>query len=296
MSPRHRRRRWPRSTPPAAAPGAPRATPRRCSACSTQVDDEGWDGPTATDLLTYIRENVARPLTVNAGLRGAAASQAEASAWAAVWEQLALRGVRGAAEPWGVIWRTAQHAVANEVIAARYGKSPRRAWDVANGVGVRPAEQLVGLHVLDWHPAGAVPDTLAASLDVKTSFATAVTALQEVGWPSTDAARIVATVSGLPYPGEEHDEAMSSRGWRTMATELDLPPWQARRLCVALLGTVTWPGLLARMVHDGPGARHSPAMQAALRCTRHRRLRSPVLTAIRADDEYAPGYPQLKAG
>lgn len=59
------------------------------------IDDEGWDGPTAAGLLTFIRESVARPLAVNAGLRGAAASQAEASAWAAVWEHLALHDVRG---------------------------------------------------------------------------------------------------------------------------------------------------------------------------------------------------------
>ena len=142
-----------------------------------EIDEQGWDGPTATRLLTLIRESIARPLAIGAGLRGAAASQAEASAWAAVWEQLALRDVRQADEPWGVIWRTAQHAVANEVIAARYGTSPRRAWDIANGVGVHHAEQLVGLQVLDFHPCGTVEDDPAAELDMRASCTTAITAL-----------------------------------------------------------------------------------------------------------------------
>ena len=110
------------------------------------------------------------------------------------------------------------------------------------------------------------------------------------------AGRIVGLVMHLPYPGEEDRKGPDSRGWRRMAVALGLPPWQARRLCVVLLGTVTWPGLLARLIHDGPHARHTPAMQAALRSTRYRSMRSPVLTAIRADDEYAVSYPQLAAG
>ncbi|HEY3547395.1 MAG TPA: hypothetical protein VGK17_15080 [Propionicimonas sp.] len=260
-----------------------------------QIDNEGWEGPTATRLLTVIREDVARPLAVKAGLRGAEASQAEATAWAAVWEELALRDVRAAQEPWGVIWQVARHAIANEVIATRYGTNPRRAWDVANGVGTRHGRQLVGLDVLDWHARGAVDDDVATQLDFKIAFATAVIALRDAGWLPDEAARIVATVAGLPYPGESATGA-GVGGWRTMASLLGLPPWQARRLCVVLLGTPTWPGLLARMVHEGPGARCTPAMRAALRSTRHRRLRSPVLTALRADDEYAPACPQLAAG
>ena len=261
-----------------------------------EIDEQGWDGPAATRLLTLIRESIARPLAIGAGLRGAAASQAEASAWAAVWEQLALRDVRQADEPWGVIWRTAQHAVANEVIAARYGTSPRRAWDIANGVGVHHTEQLVGLQVLDFHPCGTVEDDPAAELDMRASCTTAITALREVGWSAADAVRIVGLVVQLPYPGEEDRNGPDSRGWRRMAVALGLPPWQARRLCVVLLGTVTWPGLLARVIHDGPRARHTPAMRAALRSTRYRSMRSPVLTATRADDQYAVSYPQRAAG
>jgi len=92
----------------------------------------------------------------------------------------------------------------------------------------------------------------------------------------------VVLVVQLPYPGDDDRSGTGARGWRTMARALELPPWQARRLCVALLGTATWPGLLPRMVCDGPRVRYAPAMRAALRSTRHRSLRSPVLTAIRA--------------
>jgi hypothetical protein len=38
------------------------------------IDTEGWDGPTGTRLLDYVRDTVVRPLVVDAGLRGAAPS------------------------------------------------------------------------------------------------------------------------------------------------------------------------------------------------------------------------------
>lgn len=33
------------------------------------IDDEGWDSPTAATLLTYIRCELIRPLTIDTGLR-----------------------------------------------------------------------------------------------------------------------------------------------------------------------------------------------------------------------------------
>jgi len=66
-----------------------------------KVADEGWDGPTGRRLLTFIRERLARPLAVGAGLRGLAASQAEAwrgrppgRCWPfRTWAALTSRGV-----------------------------------------------------------------------------------------------------------------------------------------------------------------------------------------------------------
>lgn len=73
-----------------------------------------------------------------------------------------------------------------------------------------------------------------------------------------------------------------------MAADLDLPPWQARRLCVTVLGTATWRGLLARLLTDGEAAVYEPGMRAALRSTRVRRHRSPVLAAQRAESAARP--------
>ena len=257
-----------------------------------QVADEGWDGPTGRRLLVFVREHLARPLAVGAGLRGLAASQAEASAWQAAWEVLAFQDLRDAGQPWGVVWRAAQRAVTGEVFAARYGADPWHALRLARG-GV---PQLVGLDVLvELGLDASREEPAAVAMPLQDAYGEAIAALHEVGWPAGLATRIVAAVADLPDPGT-NERGWSTAGWRTMASRLDLPPWQARRLCVALLGTVTWPGLLARMVHGGASARSTPAMQDVLRCTRVRRRRSPVLTATRADDVYPPSRPQLAAG
>ena len=257
-----------------------------------QVADEGWDGPTGRRLLTFVRERLARPLAVGAGLRGLAASQAEASAWQAAWEVLAFQDLHATERPWGVVWRAAQRAITGEALSARYGTDPWRSSRLARA-GV---PQLVGLDVaialgLD---AQGDDERQAVAMSLPDAYDEAIRALQEAGWPADQAARIVAAVADLPDPGTRRWSAAA--GWRTMAATLGLPPWQARRLCVALLGTTTWPGLLARMLREGAAAWRSPAMRQVLRCTRVRRLRSPVLTASRADDEYAVSYPQFAAG
>ncbi|HUX69983.1 MAG TPA: hypothetical protein VMV41_05695, partial [Cellulomonadaceae bacterium] len=45
----------------------------------TVVDSEGWERSTATMLVEYFRTEIVRPLAIDAGLRGRAASQAEAT-------------------------------------------------------------------------------------------------------------------------------------------------------------------------------------------------------------------------
>jgi hypothetical protein len=247
-----------------------------------RVDEEGWNGTTATLLLSYVREQIARPLALGAGLRGSAAAQAEASAWQAAWLVLTKPGLRTAESPWGVIWRAAQRAVLGEIVSAMYGRSERRAWELWAGTDGVPTKPLVGLDI--WIATGghAIGDEyLTDGASLHAAYRAAVTVLQQVGWPTGLSRRIVKTVAGLPDPGQ--DPRSQASGWRVMATDLGLPPWQARRLCVALLGTVDWPGLLARLLVDGPAAARTPAMQAALRSTRTRRHRSPVLAASRAE-------------
>ena len=276
---------------PGALPSAGRRDDAGLLTMLEQIADEGWDGPTGRRLLTFIRERLARPLAVGAGLRGLAAGQAEASAWQAAWEVLAFQNLDGAQSPWGVVWRAAQRAVTGEIVSARYGADAWRSLRLARA-GV---PQLVGLEVLIQLGLDADHDEPpAVAMSLPDAYAVALVALRDAGWPAPIAARVMAAVADLPEPGTRR--GWTSAGWRTMSELLGLPPWQARRLSVVLLGTSTWPGLLARLVHEGSPARHTPAMRAALRCTRVRRLRSPVLSARRADDAYATGYPQVAAG
>lgn len=85
-----------------------------------------------------MRERLARPLVIGAGLRGLAASQAEASAWQAAWEVLAFQNLGDADKPWRVVWKAAQRAVTGAVVSARYGTDPWRSWRLAHGGVHRP--------------------------------------------------------------------------------------------------------------------------------------------------------------
>lgn len=245
-----------------------------------RIDFEGWEGPSATELLTFVRVQIARPLAIDVGLRGLAASQAEASAWQAAWVAMTKPAIRRAESPWGVVWRAAKRAALGEVIAARYGKVERRAWELLRPAdGSAPVRLPLSLDVLlenGWEAATPEP----AAGELLPVIDCVVSALVENGWPDEEARRIVRAVVDLP--DASNDPRSGALGWRHMARDLDLPPWQARRLCVALRGTATWSGLIARMLRDGPAAAATPPMRAALRSTRVRRHRSPVLAAERS--------------
>lgn len=69
---------------------------------------EGWDGPTATDLLRFVRSHIVRPVVVDAGLRGGAASsqrspQASSPAWCG---STASRWRHGNRDSSPVLWTT----------------------------------------------------------------------------------------------------------------------------------------------------------------------------------------------
>lgn len=249
------------------------------------VETEGWDGPAATQLLRQVRKQIARPLAVTAGLRGLGASQGEASGWQAAWEVLAHRDLRSLDHPWGAVVRAVQHAVAGEALAARYGTNVRAAWRL-HRAGVPPLASLAPvLEGNDGAPDRERPQTvitLSAACDL------AVAALRDAGWPRAIAVQVVAKAADLPDPAE--DPRSTVMGWRTMAAELGMPPWQARRLCLALLGTDM--GLLGRLLLHGEVASKTPPMRAAMASTRLRRLPSPVLAASRAGDEMTSSRPQ----
>lgn len=239
------------------------------------VDAEGWEGPTATALLTYLRTHVIRPLAVDIGLRGACASHAEATAWEAVWLQLLEPSLRSAHSPWGVLWQTARRAMLGEILADRWGVSPRRAWELdaaERAGGIRRPLSLEPLLTNGWEPPAEAsagmhdsPLTMAVRL--------AAQALGEAGWPTELAARIVQETAEMDaFVGA----GTTAVGWRPLANRLELPPWQARRLVLVLRGSGGTAGLLARLLADGPSVIDDAETRRALQTTRRRRLRSPM--------------------
>ncbi|GEL95437.1 hypothetical protein [Cellulomonas composti] len=247
------------------------------------IDDEGWDGVSARALLRFAREQIARPLAVDAGLRGAAAAQAEATAWQAMWMSMTKPALRRAQSPWGILWQTARRAVLAEVVAARYGTEPRRAWSLRRSTdGSDPMPIPISLDVLvdgGWEPTSVDGRAFEHALPDLTRVA--VGALVAAGWAPELAARVVDAVIELPHPS--NDPRSGALGWRRMARQFGLPPWQARRLCVALRGSSDWRGLFACVLADGPRAADSLPMRAALRATKVHRHRSPALAARLAE-------------
>jgi len=237
---------------------------------------EGWDGPTATDLLRFVRNHIVRPLVVDVGLRGGAASEAEATAWEVLWLKLQEPSLRTARSPWGVLWQTARRAVLGEILAQRWGAPPRRAWklDAAERAGrVQRPIALEPLLAGGWQPArdDAVPDaedgTLARILALTAS------ALRSVGWPDDTALSIAREVACFEAPARTRASS-TIIGWRTLAKKLGVAPWQARRLVWILRGSSDSPGLIARIALEGASAVERSGTQAALKSTRDRCLPS----------------------
>lgn len=256
-----------------------------------RIDTEGWDGPTATELLQYLRTTMVRPLTIDVGLRGAAASQAESTGWAAVWVALKQPSLRTARSPWGVLWRAARCAVLEEIVSSQFACDSRRGWDLTSrsraGLMLAPVS-LEKLLEVGWEPSSrSTPET---SPELDDAVRSAAKALGDVGWEPDLAQRIVAEVVDLKSPAA--DPRSTALGWRLLATDLDLPAWQARRLTLVLRGTSQWRGLIARILAGEPEAARSPAMRRALRSTRFRSHRSPVLAAERTAQGDHPEVPQ----
>ncbi len=253
---------------------------------------EGWDGPTATELLRFVRSHLVRPLVVDVGLRRGAASEAEATAWEVLWLKLQEPSLRTARSPWGVLWQTARRAVLGEILAQRWGAPARRAWklDAAERAGrVRRPIALEPLVAGGWQPArdDAVPGADDGAL--ARVLALAAAALRSVGWPEDTAVLVAREVARFEAPARATSTIV---GWRTLAKKVGVAPWQARRLVWILRGSPESPGLLARITLEGASAVETPGTQAALRSTRVRCLPCPTpplsrATAGRRDDAVA---------
>ena len=200
------------------------------------IDGEGWDGPTATALLNYVRERVVRPLAISVGLRGAAASQAESTAWQALWVELTKPALRTATSPWGVLGQVARRQLLGEIVAARFATNDRRAWklEVAFRDGaVGPAVSLDLLLEAGWEPTSDEQDS-SGPLQTGGVTEAARRALMLVGWSEQMATKILAMVVDS---STRVDTRTRFPGWRAMASSLGIPAWQARRLTIALRGT-----------------------------------------------------------
>ncbi|MCB2177820.1 MAG: hypothetical protein KQH57_18575 [Actinomycetales bacterium] len=237
-----------------------------------RVATEGWNGELGVVLMDFARHDVVRPMVIAMGVRGAAAGDAEAAAWAAAWEVLRDPRLLDAGEPWGVVRAAARHAIFGELIAARYACGARRGWRIwaqARKTGRSPEVE----------PAGDLLTLLEDQVAADPTYELLDEVLPPVrrrliglGWSREVLDAVIdAIVDGRL--GVEPDGACA--GWRPLSAHLDLPPWQVRRLTLALLGGPCWPGLLQRVIRDGVTALDSADCLAALRTTVVRRMRSP---------------------
>ena len=233
------------------------------------IDSEGWEGPTATALLEYVRTEMVRPLAIDTGLRGTAASQAEATAWETVWLTLTKPSLRTAASPRGVIWQAARRAVLGEILAARYATDERRGRILAAAARdgeVVPPTSLDALSATGWEPASTTGEP-GTDLAWRQLLVDVDAALVAAGWEPTMATRIVDAVLCMPTAP---DSRCTVVGWRLPALELGLPPWQARRLALCLRGTAELPGLIPSLLMVGDDALRDADLRSALQGTRCR--------------------------
>lgn len=234
------------------------------------VDVDGWDSAAGQQLLDHVRRAVVVPVVRRSGLRGPAASQAEASGWEAAWDALRRPTARTAQNPGGMVWVAVRRAVIAEAEFTRMsggvhpivseGAPPRdrrprclsledltdRGWQPE--CGIRPAE-------------GHGP-AVAAILD----------GLVAAGWDRITAGDAIALLADHAVSDEF---GVPTTRWRWAALRLGVPEWQARRLAGLLLGDGGWPGVLELMVRHGSWVTSDPAVRAAVRSTTARWSASP---------------------
>jgi hypothetical protein len=241
---------------------------------------EGWDGPAGAAVLGYARSRVVRPQVARAGLRGAAADQAESTGWATAWEVLRAPATAAAASPWGVVTSAVRRAVLGEAVSAAYGTGVRAAWRLHVELAAAPARgravSLAELTERGWEPA-ATPGRRLAGPRVAAIVAAMVAAgwQREQAWQAMDWAIAVAD---RRFTGHRSGADGASSGWRSLALRSGMAPWRTRRALALLLGEEGWRGLLARVLESGEAVLSDPEVVAAIRST----VRSSHLSPARA--------------
>lgn len=258
------------------------------------IDDVGWDSVVGESLLGYVRATVVRPHLVDTRLCNAAREQAEATAWAAVWEALTDDSLRTAESPWGVLWQVARHSVLGEIVAGEYGTDARKSWrarrrSASMNPGSTPRSvsdsgaALISLEDLPGGGTEIVDEVGALSLDACPLLMLVVDALVEVGWTRSTAALVVEAVACSA--GRVGSDAVD---WRLLAMVLQIPGWQVRRVVVAVLGVPGWPGLVQQLATDGPAILELAGVQAAMRSTVTSWMPSTVTAATQAESSPIP--------
>lgn len=232
------------------------------------IDSEGWEGDRGRRLLAHVRATIVRPQVISARLTGPVADQAEATGWEVAWEALMHARLREVQSPWGWIWVAVQRAIRNEVMGARYlttESKGRRAFaaqaSTDTGTHLAPPLSLTHLVELGWEREEPTP----AHLQMGPGLQAVLHALVDAGWQA-DAAQVVldGVITSVTRDASGRNVA---QGWRALAKRLAMPPWQVRRVSLAVLGTPGWPGAIERISERGPTALQDPDLQAALRST-----------------------------
>lgn len=236
----------------------------------SRIDTEGWNGPTATRVLDDIRSTMVRSMVAALGLRGVEASQAEASAWEAAWEELAAPRIRQATSPWGVLARVIRRAVATEMVTARYGTTASKAWKLAHSPDgaafARPVAFDAGVH--DGLVHGGVGDLGDELLDrelLRCVLGGIGQVLVSAGWSCQDAQRL--TLALLSFDPGRRDARATMCSWRRLALHAGIPQWQAHRVLAVVRGTSEHEGLFDRALRGDLNLDDDPVMREALAST-----------------------------
>jgi hypothetical protein len=240
-----------------------------------KIDLEGWDGSAGRALLEYVRRTIVRPCVRLSGVRGHEAVEVEQSAWTAVWESLATPYLRTTANPTNVLWAAARRAVAGERLASMYLAEERNAWRLAtdsnqNGRGgVAPPLSLnqmieaVGFDAEDTSLGEGPPGILER----------VVAAMVDEGWPADKAHEAVEAIASQARTSGYRFNVTA--GWRRLAEQLDIPPWQVRRLTMLLVGAPGWEGVVQLIARDGTAVLDHDGVRLAIRSTCRRYLGAP---------------------
>jgi hypothetical protein len=270
-------RRW---TPPAPAGAGRTWVDTRSTevllAALDRITTEGWDGPTAGELLRVVRSRIVVPLVAASRLQGAAAEQAEASGWERAWEVLSGSSLRQARHPWSVLWVAVRRAVRDEVAATVMQTSVRAAWRYSPTRTDRPGRRgetrtrvdgPVSLEALPFEP---LDDHLGAPA-LGGGLGSLADTLVAAGWAEDQAVALLE--AACDHLAQRPPRRGVVLGWRSVAEATGLPQWQVRRVMVLLCGAPGWPGALERLACDGPTALAAPDLRAAVASTvvSHRR-------------------------